>query len=121
MPRARKGAASRRQRKRLLKSAKGYRGGRRKLLRTAKETTMRAMAFATRHRRVKKRDFRGLWITRLNAAARERGLTYSRFIEGLKKADITLDRKILSEIAISDPAGFDAIVAKAKASLEAAS
>ena len=119
MPRARKGAARRREKKRLFKAVKGYRGGRRKLLRTAKETLARAMAFATRHRRVRKRDFRELWIIRLNAAARERGLTYSRFTEGLKKANINIDRKILSEIAISDPAAFDEIFAQAKAGLEA--
>jgi large subunit ribosomal protein L20 len=117
MPRARKGAASRRQRKRILKAAEGNFGGRRKLLRTAKETVMRGMAYATRDRRVKKRNFRALWITRVNAAARERGLTYSRFIEGLKKAQITIDRKILAEIAVSDPAGFDEILNKAKAAL----
>ena len=118
MPRATKGAASRRQKKRVLKAAKGYRGGRSRLLRTAKETIMRGMAYATRDRRVRKREFRGLWITRLNAAARERGLTYSRFIEGLKKANINIDRKILAEIAVSDPAGFDEVFARAKAELE---
>lgn len=117
MPRASKGAASRRQRKRILKQAKGNYGGRRKLLRTAKETVMRGMAFATRDRRAKKRSFRALWITRVNAAVRERGLTYSRFIEGLKKAQITIDRKILAEIAVTDPAGFDEIFSKAKAAL----
>jgi large subunit ribosomal protein L20 len=117
MARAKKGAASRRQRNRILKAAKGFVGGRRAQLRKAKETLMRGMRYATRDRRVRKRKFRALWITRLNAATRERGLSYSRFIEGLKKADINLDRKILSEIAISDPAGFDAIFAKAKACL----
>jgi len=118
MPRTRKGAASKRQRKRILKAAKGYRGGRRKLFRTAKETLRRAMACATRDRRVKKRTFRRLWITRLNAAARNRGLTYSRFVEGLKKANITIDRKILADIAVADPAGFDEIFATAKSALE---
>ncbi len=118
MPRAKKGAASRRQRKRVLKAAKGFRGGRGRLLRTAKESVMRSMAYATRDRRVRKREFRGLWIQRLNAAARERGLTYSRFIEGLKKADVSLDRRILAEIAVSDPAGFDEVFARAKAGLE---
>jgi len=118
MPRARKGAAARRQKKRLFKAVKGSYGGRGKLLRTAKESLRRSMAYATRDRRVKKRTFRGLWITRLNAAARERGLTYSRFIEGLIKADVTLDRRIMAEIAVSDPAGFDAIFALAKAGLE---
>ena len=117
MPRARKGSASRQQKNRILKAAKGYVGGRRRLLRTAKESVMRAMAFATRDRRVRKRRFRGLWITRLNAAARERGLTYSRFVEGLRKAEINIDRKMLAEIAVSDPAGFDEIAAKVKSAL----
>lgn len=118
MPRARKGAASKRQRKRVLKAARGYRGGRSRLLRTAKETLRRAMANATRDRRLKKRTYRRLWIARLNAAARERGLIYSRFVEGLKKANITIDRKLLAEIAVTDPAGFDEIFAGAKSALE---
>ena len=118
MPRARKGAAAKRQTKRILKAAKGYYGGRSKLLRTAKETIRRAMANATRDRKLKKREFRGLWITRLNAAARERGLTYSRLIEGLTKANVVIDRKMMAEIAVSDPSGFDAIYEVAKAGLE---
>ena len=118
MPRAKTGAASKRAKKRLFKAVKGYYGGRSKLLRTAKETLRRAMANATRDRRVKKRVFRGLWITRLNAAARERGLTYSRFIEGLAKADVKLDRRLMAEIAVSDPGGFDAIFSIAKAGLD---
>ena len=117
MPRAKKGAASNRARKRVMKAAEGYVGGRRKLFRTAKETVMRAMRYATRDRRVHKREIRALWIARVNAAVRERGLTYSRFIEGLRKANVTLDRKIMAEIAVSDPAGFDLIFAKAKAAL----
>ncbi len=117
MARAKKGAASRQQRKRVMKAAEGYFGGRRKMYRTAKETVMRAMRFSTRDRKTRKREFRGLWIIRVNAAARERGLSYSRFIEGLRKANITIDRKILAEIAVSDPTGFDAIFAKAKAAL----
>lgn len=117
MPRVKIGAAAKRRKKRILKAAKGYRGGRGKLLRTAKETIDRAMAFATRDRYVRKRMFRRLWITRLNAAARERGLTYSRFVEGLKKANITIDRKLMADIAVADPAGFDAIFAGAKAAL----
>ena len=119
MPRAKRGGATRQRRNRVLKAAKGYRGGRGALFRTAKETVMRAMAFATRDRRVRKRQFRRLWIARLNAAARERGLTYSRFVEGLGKADINIDRKLLAEIAVSDPAGFDEIFAAAKAGLGA--
>ena len=120
MPRTKNSVASRRQKKRLFKAVKGFRGGRGKLLRTAKETLARSMAFATRDRKVRKRQFRGLWIIRVNAAARQRGITYSRFIEGLKKADVNIDRKILAEIAVSDPAGFDAVVAAAKAGLESA-
>ena len=117
MPRAKKGAASRRQRKRLLKSARGYWGGRSRLLRPAKETVKRAMVYATRDRRVRKREFRALWITRLSAAVRARGLTYSRFIEGLKKAKVAINRKILADIAVSDPAGFDRIFAQARVGL----
>lgn len=117
MPRATKGAASRREKKRIFKAAKGYFGGRRKMLRPAMETVARARAYATRDRRVRKRNFRSLWIVRLNAAARERGLTYSRFIEGLKRAGIEVDRKLLAEIAVSDASGFDQLFAKAKAAL----
>ena len=117
MPKAKIGAAGVRRKKRILKAAKGYVGGRRKLLRSAQETIARAMAYATRDRYVKKRTIRRLWIVRLNAAARERGLTYSRFMDGLKKAEILIDRRILSDIAVNDPAGFDAIFEKAKAAL----
>lgn len=117
MPRAKIGAAGKRRKKRILKAAKGYRGGRSRLIRSASETILRAMAYATRDRYVRKRDFRKLWIIRLNAAARQRGLTYSHFVLGLKKAGIALDRKIMAEIAVSDPAGFDAIFTKAKAAL----
>lgn len=112
-----KGHARTKARKRLLKRAKGYVGGRRKLLRTAKETIARAGKFAFRDRRVRKREFRSLWIVRLNAACRERGIRYSQFINGLTKANIQLDRKSLSEIAIADPAAFDAIVAEVKSAL----
>ena len=117
MPRAKVGAAGKRRKKRILKAAKGFRGGRRKLIRTATETLNRSMAYATRDRYMKKRNFRRLWITRLNAAARQRGLTYSRFLEGLHKADIRIDRKVLADIAVDDPAGFDAIFEQAKAAL----
>ena len=113
------GAARRRKKNRLFKKAKGYTGGRRKLLRTVKETLVRAEAFAFRDRRVRKREFRKLWIIRINAAARERGLRYSELIAGLKKAQVDLDRKTLSEMAIHDPAAFDAVVAKAKDALAA--
>jgi len=114
-----KGAARNQAKRRLFRKVKGYRGGRGRLLRTAKETIVRAGAFAYRDRRSRKREFRKLWIIRINAAARERGLRYSEFIHGLAKAGIELDRKILSEMAISDPAGFDTVVEKAKQALAA--
>lgn len=112
-----KGAARNQARKRIFKRAKGYWGGRRKLLRTVKETLLRAGAFAFRDRRAKKRQFRQLFIIRLNAACRERGMRYSQFIAGLKKANIELDRKSLSEIAIHDPAAFDAVMAEVKGAI----
>ena len=115
--RVRKGAARRQSKRRLFKRAKGYRGGRGKLLRTMKETLLRADAFATRDRRRRKRDFRRLWIIRINAACRMRGLRYSEFISGLKKAKIELDRKMLAEMAVVDAAAFDAVFEKAKAAL----
>ena len=105
--------ASRRRRKRLLKRAKGYRGARRLHLLKAKETVMRAKAYATRDRKAKKREFRNLWVIRLNAAARARGLTYSRLIAALKKAQIGLNRKQLAELAIHDQGAFDQLVAQA--------
>ena len=117
--RTRKGAARRQSNKRLLKRAKGYVGGRRKLLRTAKETLVRAGAFAYRDRRVKKREFRKLWITRLSAACKQHDLRYSQFIHGLKLANIELDRKTLSEMAINDPASFTLVIEKVKAALPA--
>ncbi len=117
--RTRKGAARRQAARRLLKRAKGFVGGRRKLLRTAKETLVRAGVFAFRDRRVRKREFRKLWITRLSAACAQNGLRYSQFIHGLGKANITLDRKQLSELAIHDPAGFQQIVETVKAALAA--
>ena len=111
------GAARRRKKNRLFKEAKGFRGGRSKLLRTMKETLSRAGAYSFRDRRVRARDFRKLWIIRINAAVRERGLRYSEFINGLNKSGIELDRKMLSEMAIHDPAGFDAGVEKVKTTL----
>jgi len=109
--RARKGAARNRAKKRLFRKVEGFVGGRRRLLRTAKETLLRAGMFAFRDRRAKKRDFRRLFITRLSAAAEMRGLRYSRLVHGLKLSNIGLDRKSLSELAIHDPETFDAIVA----------
>ena len=114
-----KGAARRQAKRRLFKRAKGYRGGRSKLLRTVKETLLRSGQYAYRDRRVRKREFRKLWIIRINAACRERGIRYSEFIHGLTKAEIELDRKSLAEIAVTDPDGFDKIVEGAKEALAA--
>lgn len=119
MPRARCAPASRARRRKILKAAKGFVGGRSRTLKQAKETLERALCYAYRDRRTRKRDFRRLWITRINAASRQNGLTYNRLIEGLKKADIGLDRKILADLAISDPSGFTAIVQQARTALEA--
>lgn len=117
--RTKKGAARTQAKKRLFKKTKGYVGGRGSLLRSAKETLVRAGVYAFRDRKVRKREFRKLWIIRINAACRERGIRYSLFINGLKKAEIEMDRKTLSEMAIHDPAGFDKVVEAAKAALEA--
>ena len=114
MPRAKGGPKTRQRRKKVLKKAKGYFGGRRKLFRTAKETVLRAGAFAYRGRKQKKRLARGLWIVRINAACREIGLSYSTFMNGLKKAGILLDRKILAELAMNDPGAFAKLAEKAK-------
>ncbi|HEV7225478.1 MAG TPA: 50S ribosomal protein L20 [Pirellulales bacterium] len=117
--RSMKGAARTQAKKRLFRKVKGYRGGRGGLFRTAKETLVRAGVYAFRDRRARKRDFRSLWIIRINAAVRERGLRYSEFIHGLSKAGLTLDRKSLSEMAIADPPAFDAVVALVKQALAA--
>lgn len=117
MPRATNAPASRRRRKRRLGLAKGFYGGRSKRFRMATEAVDRAMVQATKHRKLRKREFRNLWIVRLNAACRELGMSYSRFIEGVTKAGIRLNRKMLSEIAIHDPAGFASIVDMAKKQL----
>jgi large subunit ribosomal protein L20 len=117
MPRIRKGAARRQAKKRILKSVKGYRGAANTQIRLAKEARVRADVNARVGRKLKKRDYRGLWIIRLNAACRARDISYSRFISGCKKADIELNRKMLSEIAIADEAGFDKIVEQVKAAL----
>ena len=103
-----------RRKRRLLKRVKGFRGARSKLLKTAKESRLRSEAFATRHRRLRKRQIRGLWIVRINAACRARGISYSQFIDGLKRANVELDRKILSDLAIRDSSGFDSLVETAK-------
>jgi len=103
--------------KKVMKRAKGFVGGRRKMYRTAAETVERAEAFATRDRRVRKREFRALWITRLTAAVRARGLNYSSFMNGLKKAGVKMDRKMLAEVAVRDEVAFSKLVETAKAKL----
>lgn len=118
MPRVKRGFKARRRRNKVLKLAKGFRGARSKLFRSATEAVDRALNYAFRDRKVKKRDFRALWIARINAAARDNGLSYSRLIHGLKQAEIGLDRKILAQLAVTDPKGFSVIVEKAKAPLQ---
>jgi large subunit ribosomal protein L20 len=108
--RIKRGYKARKRRKKVLKLAKGYRGGRSKLFRTATDAVDKALMYAYRDRRARKRDFRRLWIARINAAARMNNLSYSKFIRGLKLANIELDRKVLAELAISDPSGFAQIV-----------
>ena len=107
--RVKRGFKARKRRKKVLKLAKGYRGGRSKLFRTAADAVDKALMYAYRDRRVRKRDFRKLWIARINAAARMNNLSYSKFIHGLKLAGVELDRKVLAELAISDPSGFSQI------------
>jgi large subunit ribosomal protein L20 len=107
--RVKRGFKARRRRKKVLKLAKGFRGGHSKLFRTAADTVDRSLRYAYRDRRQRKRDFRRLWVARINAAARMNKLSYSKFIQGLKRAKIDLDRKVLAELAISDPAGFTKI------------
>ncbi len=114
MPRTKGGYKTRRRRNRLLKRAKGYWGARRKLYAVARETVDRALAFAFSGRKEKKRQFRRLWITRINAAVRPLELSYSRFMNGLKKADVQLDRSILADLAVNDPKTFEAVAAVAK-------
>lgn len=118
MPRVKRGFKARRRRNRVLKLAKGYRGARSKLFRSATEAVDRGLNYAFRDRRVRKRDFRALWIARINAAARENGLSYSRLIHGLKLAEVGLDRKIMAELAVTDPAAFSAVVDTAKTKLQ---
>ena len=108
--RIKRGFKARRRRKKVLKLAKGFRGGRSKLYRTAADAVDKALMYAYRDRRVRKRDFRRLWIARINAAARINNISYSKFMHGLKLANVELDRKVLAELAISDPTGFSQIV-----------
>lgn len=115
--RVKRGYKARRRRKKVLKAAKGFRGGRSKLFRTAADAVDKALNYAYRDRRVRKRDFRRLWIARVNAAARMNGLSYSKFMHGLKQAGVGLDRKVLAELAVSDPAGFAQVAQLAAQSL----
>lgn len=117
MPRVKTGPTRRRRHKKILKQAKGYWGGRHRLIKSAKETLMRAGNYAWRDRRRKKRDFRRLWISRINAAARQRGLPYGQFAGGLRKAGIGLNRKMLAHLAVEDPEAFDAVFVQAQAAL----
>lgn len=114
MPRVTNVPATRRRRKKWLRRAKGFVGGRRKLYRTARETVQRALRFATAHRRLKKRQFRSLWTIRINAACRAEGMSYSRFIAGLKRARVVLDRKVLADLAVRDGETFKKLVAIAQ-------
>lgn len=114
MPRVKRGFKARRRRNKILKQAKGFVGGRRRMFRLAKETLHRSWVYAYRDRRVRKRQFRRLWIARINAASRQHGLSYSRFIGGLGKAGIELDRKVLADMAVFDPAGFAQVAEAAR-------
>ena len=114
MPRVKRGITAKKKRRKILKWAKGFFGARSRLLRTATEAVDRSMKYAYRDRRVRKRDFRRLWITRINAAAKLNDMTYSRFIAGIKKAGLVIDRKILADLAVYDPQAFSAIASMAK-------
>ena len=118
--RVKKGFKARRRRNRVLKLAKGFRGRRKNCYKRANQAVERALDFATRDRRVRKREFRALWITRINAAARQLGLSYSRLIDGLNKAGVEIDRKIMAELAVLDPKGFEAVASLAKVEASAA-
>ncbi|MGM0437145.1 MAG: 50S ribosomal protein L20 [Bacillota bacterium] len=117
MPRVKRGNKARKRRKKVLKLAKGFFGSRSKLFRPANQAVMKSLQYAYRDRRNKKRNFRRLWITRINAAARQEGLAYSRFINGLKKADIEINRKMLAELAVNDKDAFKDLVDIAKKNL----
>ncbi len=119
MPRVKRGVIARARHKKVLNAAKGYRGRRKNVYRVAKQAVMKAGQYAYRDRRQKKRQFRALWIARINAAAREAGLTYSRFMNGLKKASIEVDRKVLADLAVFDKAAFEQFVESAKKALAA--
>ena len=117
MPRVKRGVTARARHKKVLALAKGFRGRRGNVFRIAKQAVMKAGQYAYRDRRTRKRVFRALWIARINAASRSMGITYSKFMAGMKKAAIDIDRKMLAELAVNDPAAFGAIVAKVKATL----
>jgi len=117
MARVKRGVQARKRHKKILKLAKGYYNARRKIYRVAKQAVIKAGQYAYRDRRTRKRRFRALWITRINAGARINGISYSRFINGLKKAEISLDRKVLADMAVHDKAGFAAVVEQAKTAL----
>ena len=119
MARVKRGVTAHAKHKKVLKAAKGFFGRRKNTIRVAKQAVEKANQYAFRDRKRRKRTFRALWIQRLNAAVRQFGLTYSRFIDGLAKAGVTVDRKVLSDLAIREPAAFEAIVAKAKTALAA--
>lgn len=119
MPRVKRGVTARARHQKVLDQAKGYRGRRKNVFRVANEAVMKAGQYAYRDRRQRKREFRGLWIARINAAAREFGMSYSAFMNGLKKASIELDRKVLADLAVFDKAAFEKIAAQAKATLAA--
>lgn len=119
MPRARSGVPRHHRKKRMMNRAKGFRAGRHRLYKTAKETLQRAGNYAFAGRRLKKRDYRALWIIRINAALEPHGISYSRFMNGLKRANVQLNRKALAELALSDPKTFGELVEKAKSSLTA--
>jgi large subunit ribosomal protein L20 len=117
MARVKRGVVARRRHKKVLKQAKGYYGARSRVFRVAKQAVIKAGQYAYRDRRQRKRQFRSLWITRINAASRANGLSYSRFINGLKKAEIVLDRRVLADLAVHDKEAFAAVVEKAKGAL----
>jgi large subunit ribosomal protein L20 len=117
MARVKRGVVARRRHRKVLSRAKGYYGARRKVFRVAKQAVIKAGQYSYRDRRQRKRDFRSLWIQRINAAAREHGLSYSRFINGLKRADVAIDRKVLADLAVHDKAAFKALAEKAQSNL----
>lgn len=119
MPRVKRGMVAHRRHKSVLKQARGFVGGRHRLFRSAKETLMRAKRYAYRHRRLRKREFRRLWIARINAAVHDHGLSYSRFMSALKASGIGLDRRSLAELAAREPAAFEAVVEAAKKAAKA--